>query len=623
MYAIIFLFLSSFSVGKIILSKLTLFNKIEFEKCIVSISLGLSLWCFLLFFLGHFRLLNRWFLLSIAFFSSIPSLFIFFSTLKSILGFRSLSSATACYVFKTWINKFSIKNLSIFEKLIIPFLIAILTITFISCFAPVVGGIRNDEIGIHISVPKDWLSFGGITMLPYQVSHLAGHCELLFLFAHCFFPEYGPKIISWIFMILCTLLIYGFAKDLFNRRSALIACSIFLINPLIFRTSFIGFIDLPASFFIVLSLRLLFIYKDSRNIRYIYLASFFLGTGCGLKPTAYFYLPAFLIIFVLIMYSCHKERLLKIMRKMVSVVVLIAIFGSCWPMRNLILTGSPTFPPLLVLYKLNNNSPIYFSGKPFTFEMAEEFADYYPSRVKPYGLGIYNFFLLPWNITMHPESFSIGDSIGTIMLSLLPLAFFLFKRCMWFWLIIGYCGISITVIYFGIIPEARYLIPVYMLCSIIAAQVIVKLSTIKNTIIPVFAVLLINMLFALAICIRICQQKIKTVLSPSFRYEYKQKNIPFYEAFEFLNKDRKSPLIVFYGNQIFYYLKSDYIIDANTHEYLEKYKDAYILDIDYSQTLERNFDIQKNDFYLSEIPPQLDLVFNSQDARIYRIKKNH
>ena len=50
---------------------------------------------------------------------------------------------------------------------------------------------------------------------------------------------------------------------------------------------------------------------------------------------------------------------------------------------------------------------------------------------------------------------------------------------------------------------------------------------------------------------------------------------------------------------------------------------AFLLDIDDSQTLERNLSVLRGDFGLAEpAPPLLEKVFNGPDARVYRFTGN-
>jgi hypothetical protein len=245
--------------------------------------------------------------------------------------------------------------------------------------------------------------------------------------------------------------------------------------------------------------------------------------------------------------------------------------------------------------------------------------DYYRSRIEKHGLGIKNFFLLPWNITMHPETLSIGDSVGTIMLSFLPLVFFFRKKPPWLAAALGFCLIATACIYFLIIPEARYFIAVFMILSFVFAWLIKPLQSAPNLFFIIKCILLCNCLFSCIIATRKFHEEIRAALFPGYRAIFCKNNTPFYEALDYCNKQKPRELIVFYENQVFYYLKTAYHCDGKILEHRSLHPQAYILDIDYSQTLGRNLTKQTNAYCIETPAKNLKPVFIGPDARIYKI----
>jgi hypothetical protein len=601
MIAFIIFFIGAFGIGTFVLSKLRLHEESAPENTVVAIGVGLGLWCFALFLLGHLGLFYKWILLGTGLLAALPGAVYIFK------GYGSLRLSRPRFSF------------SIFEIVILAVVAGICILTFISCFSPVAGGITNDEIATHLSVPKDWLSHHKICILPYSVSHLAGHIELLFLWFMAFAPEYGPKLFTWTCFVLCAILAYSFSKGKVPGRYAAFGAVFFIINPLVFRESCSAFIDLPAALFNFLAFWSLLRYSDTQNNKYLLLSAFFMGVGCGAKPSNFFYVPAMIVVFALLMINL-KTKLLPGLKKLILFVLLIALFGSPWVLRNLALTGSPTFPPPIVLYGLNHNKPFYFSGKPFAKESAADIYAYYRSRIEHHGIGVHNFFLLPWNITMHPESFSIGDSVGAIMLSFLPLVLFFRKRPWWTNMVLAFGFTACACIYFFIIPEARYFIPAFLAAGPLAAWIAEMLARRKGLRTLVQTVIVCNALFALAIGFRVCFPKCKAALVPDYRRAYCQKTTPFYEAIAFLNREKPSRLFVFYGSQMWYYLKTPYRIEENALDTIKSMRGALLLDIDYSQTLSRYLDKRTNAYSIKKVPDFLNLIFNGPDARVYTVK---
>jgi hypothetical protein len=600
MIALLVFFIGSYGIGRFILQKARIDFSGPLENSVFSIGIGLGCWCYLLFLLGHLGLLYPWLFAALALISALPALaWIVKNALRTRLRVPKIT-------------------LRVVDFIALASALFILTITCICCFSPVVGGITNDEIATHLSAPQKWLTLHAIAQLPDPSSAIAGHIELLFLWAMAFAPESGPKLLTWISLVLCLVLVYGFSQRIVGKRPALYACIFIVINPLIFRESCTAFIDIPAAFFTLAALGALWRMNESNNKKYLVLAAFFAGVGCGAKPTAYFYLPAFFAVASVILFKLHV-RGRRFIKSIAALALLVCLFAAPWPLRNFILSGSPTFPPPLFLYTLHGNKPFVFSGQPLTKKDAAAQYDYYRSRIQIHGTGIKNFFLLPWTLTMHPESLSIGDSVGAVMLSFLPLVFFFRKRPLWLNGALLYSLIATASIYFLIIPEARYFIVVFMLLSPGFAWLLHAMENVPLALSLANIVVVCNGVFSGTVAIRIFHGQTAAALCSEYRESYRKSNIPFYEAFKFCNAEKPRDLVVFHENQVFYYLKTAYRCDENILAHGSQHANAYIMDIDYSQTLGRDFSKQTNTYAVESPAPNLKLVFKGPDARIYKI----
>ena len=612
MIAIIVFFISAFGMGCFVLSKMKLCVEYVPERAVVSTAIGLGLWCYILFVMGHFGLFYKWALLSGA--VATAPLGVFYG-INAIREYRQKK------------HNF---NFSRFDIFLFALVGCILILTLTSCFCPVYGGIQNDEIATHLSVPNDWLIHHKICILPYPVSYLAGHVELLFLWIMAFTPAYGPKLFSWICYFLCALLVVIFAKQAeqdnsatviknkMSGRAAILAGVFVAINPLIFREAFLAFVDLPAALFNFLAFWSIFKYYNTKNIKHLLLCAFFMGVGCGAKPSNYFYIPAFVVLLSIVIFKLQSFG--PGLKKLCMTIILILIFASPWPVRNMILSNSPTFPPPLALYTINHDKPFVFSGKPFTRNNAQDIYNYYHSRICKHGTGIKNFFLLPWNFTMYPESFSIGDSVGSIMLSFLPFVFFMKKRPVWLNAALIYCCIAVACIYFCIIPEARYFIPAYLVACPVAAWVIENLLRRKSIAWAVKAAIILNIIFSCAIAARICLPEARAAIDKNYRESFCAANTPYYETFNYLNAKKPEKLFVMYGNQVLYYLKTPYITGENALDTIKPMHGACLLDIDYSQNEARDFKKMTGAYCVKNPPDFLKLVFSGPDARVYAVR---
>ena len=85
-------------------------------------------------------------------------------------------------------------------------------------------------------------------------------------------------------------------------------------------------------------------------------------------------------------------------------------------------------------------------------------------------------------------------------------------------------------------------------------------------------------------------------------------------------RKNRSDLVVLHDNQVFYYLKTAYRVDEKVLDNIKPYQKSCILDIDYSQTLDRDWKMQSNAYCIREVPSFLKLIFNGPDARIYQVR---
>lgn len=597
---IILFAISSYNLGHYI-TKLVRYNGLgRLEIAVIEIGLGIAVWGNLLFVAGHIGLLHNWLIVVLGILLSIP----IFTKIDKM---------------KTVFVKARNMNLSRSDIVFIFSIFIILSVTFIACFAPVVGGVGNDEIATHLSVPKLWLKNHSFEILSFPVSYLAGHGSLFFLWLMSFSEEAGPKLFSWLCMVIAGLSVYGFTKKTIGKRAALVSAIFVFVNPIIFRSSYIAFVGLPSALFSFLSFRMLLCFYESRKTVDLIISAVFLGVSCSIKPTGYFYIPVMLVILAVIIFKSFEDKIKTLFKFVTIFMTIVLLTGFGWATRNFVLSGSPTFPPPAFLLNFDEEREFEFSEKIFRKEDFKEQYDYYESRVEKYGRGFKNFMLLPWNLTMTPEAFSIGDSIGTLLLSTLPLVFFFGRKPFWLILILLHAFWGSASVYFLINPEGRYFLPIFLSTAPLVGWVVEKLREKKNTATLIILVLSFNVIFSIMVLFRISYEPLQAVFIKEKRSEYILKNTPFSKAYQFIEKNNVALVNVFYDDQSFYHLKNDYVINENILNELGKKRGEYILDIDYSKRIEKGRSTGIEDFIIKNPMGKLDLVYKCDDARIYKV----
>jgi len=104
------------------------------------------------------------------------------------------------------------------------------------------------------------------------------------------------KIIPFIFSLICVILIMVIGKKLFDPLTGLLAALIFCSN-IIFNVLSKRFqLDIPYTFFILLSFYYLFIYNDTLKFRYLILVGISFGCCLMAKILVGFYIPMILFL---------------------------------------------------------------------------------------------------------------------------------------------------------------------------------------------------------------------------------------------------------------------------------------------------------------------------------------
>jgi len=602
MLSLIFITAASFTCGYFLLKLFRIDNLPQSLKPVIIISCGMGIISIILFLLGHIHLFNPNILVSFGIIAALPFPFVFKSYLKSMNWNFFLSN----------LNKFSILCLTID--------LCIIVVYFITSFLPVTGGIKNDEICLHLSIPKEWLLAGKLGILPYPISYQAGNGHLLFAFASCFSPQAGPHLLSWTSFVLCGIAVYAVTREFTSKNIAVIAATFVFTNPLIFRGSDIAFTDLLSNLFIIAPASLLLIYRSKQKIQNLIIAAFLMGIGCGTKATDFFY--SFILIITFSAFDIFDRNRFSVIFKNFAVLSgTTALFALFWPVRNLLFTGSPLYPPPIFLYHFFDLKPLLNIPVPFTVSDVSEYYNYCLSRYGDYHRNFLNFLRFPWDMTMSPEKFQIGDSIGTVLLSFLPMLLIFSKTPKTIWYLIISALTSSLLIYFTLLPEARYFMAAYMLLCPALAIAVSKVNSYKFLNKIITAIISINLIFSLAIAIRISFPKTIAIFNSKARTEYIQKNTPFYELYGFLRSKKISTVGVLYPCQIFYYLPCKYTIVNDINKYAEQNGECYLLDIDYSQASGRDILHAGNQFSLKQIPMNAEKMFESKDAILYHIKQ--
>jgi hypothetical protein len=538
MPGLILLIISSWCIGCVLVKEDCFKMFCHPVRHVFRIAIGFGIWCIVLFTAGLFSAFSQ--------------------TLIILVSLVIIALAGVILRKRQIVIFVQIPHLKIVEQALVCVIMFILLVTFLSSFAPVTGGIKNDEVHTHLSIPANWLRSGSFSpQSVYPLSYMAGNGELLFLYVMTLSREIGPHLVSWFSFLMMIVLVYGIARLELSRSISLAAAMVMSINPLIYRGASVAFVDTVAAVFPLGALLLYLAGRKENSTALIPWTFFVAAIGCGVKPTNFIY-SGILILMIIRdhLHLLHRKQLYNGKNHVFLLILKSAVFflpALIWPLRTLWFTGSPTFPPLPIFSESGLQERLCHGAIPYSHQEIESFYKYVLSRYGDYHRSIVNAVKYIWDLTMNPEKFQAGDSIGTAVLSLFPVGVILvFRRRNGTLLRVMVFSIAAAAgVYALILPEARYYIVSLSTASVIAVASLGINKTHRLVIWCTIIVLVVNMLFSSAVALRIRKNYIRQVFDANYRRSYQLAHTPFIEAFKLIQKNNGTEkIIVLYDNPI-------------------------------------------------------------------------
>jgi 4-amino-4-deoxy-L-arabinose transferase-like glycosyltransferase len=212
------------------------------------------------------------------------------------------------------------KNVIVKVQILLAFLISALLISrfvYINADFPIniikvfSGAIYTDE---------GWYASNAVNYLVLGDWYLAGdfnpavNLPIFTIIQVFFFKIFGVSIssaraLTVIFSILITYLVYIFVKRHKTKTIALLTVFFLSVNFFFFAFSRLAFLELPMTFFILLSIFLLDVYCENNKKKYIIFSGIAYITALLIKTTAIFAAPILLYIFLIIMKGPLREKI--------------------------------------------------------------------------------------------------------------------------------------------------------------------------------------------------------------------------------------------------------------------------------------------------------------------------
>ncbi len=495
----------------------------------------------------------------------------------------------------------------------------LLIITFLGGLAAPVGDIKMDAIAYHFLGPQVWLRDGAIHVIPEEChASFPATIETLYAALTAIGGTRAPELFAFLSIGVLLLVSYGFAIRLgLDSKGAWWAIALIATMTVVYRGAYGGFIDAIFSSFVLLSLR--FALDAEESTEYM-LAGVFAGLAMGTKYTG---IPAFFLILTVAL-AFAWARQLAISAKPAKQLLLLAttaiVVASPWYLRNWKVLGSPIYPPPPLLLH-------FFHIKYMSLEAINALAALIRKEGMGMGHNLSSFLLLPFNFTFHPANFLNGPGgVGVALLALAPFGI-LTKWRDPFVGAISLFGFLTVLGWFVTEQDARFLIHVYVLLAIFAVwgwrEVAAKSPRVGRLLAG--AAIACSILYGLALIVPARTADLHAALSPSFEKQRQFQEIPYLESFEYLNTNSDVKKVLILEPRVAtFYLRKDYLKPVGRFEEqtipegndfgqltgkLSAYGITHILDVR----------LDDNGFRVPPAQPNLQLIFERDDQRIYRV----
>lgn len=392
--------------------------------------------------------------------------------------------------------------------------------------------IPHDAMVYHLNIPRLYVKAHGIVPLPYNVfSNMFLNTEMLYSLALSIDDYQLANLIHYAFGVATVLFLYASAVRICGNPTAVVAALMFLLSPIVLLEMPVAWVDVAMVFYFLLALECLLRWRLRDDGRYFVLLGIFGGIFAGIKYMSFPGIVSLCALIAATQLVSQEKRLGRTVRSLALFTAIVTAFVSPYLMKNYLITGNPVYP---VAYSL-------FGGRWLTADLAERIRVAHLSAhlTRP---GWWRSLGLPWEITMHPPRF--GNLLTPLWLMLLPFAAFIRPRTPVMKGTAVVCAVYFLV-WACLVPDARFLMPIFPLLSLLCAWAVVGLPRNASLARPlaqwVRAGLLAvcGLIWGVFVCLYVLP--IPSMFGPvvwgaESREEFLSREVPNFAAFQFINE---------------------------------------------------------------------------------------
>ena len=574
----------------------TMYN--QFDRFVFALLGGFGLLSLALFLVGQFSFTRK--------------------SILMVLGFSIVASAKEIRDFIRHSSALLVEARRNAPKITLCLIALIVGMTGVVGLGEMTGDWANDTIAYHLLGPKVWLRNG-------VIRPVADNC-------HTAFPQtaetmYGallaigrnraPRFSGFLTFGMLLLAAASLAlRSGLKPSQAWWVAALIATMPAVYNGSVDGFVDGIYASFVLAAIR---VGIDAERTRDWAVFGIFCGLAMGTKYTGILALPALIVCAVWIGNRLRRSGWLASLKGAVVAIGSACVVASPYYLRNWIFLGCPIYPPPPGFAGIC--SPRYLSS-----DAIAQFHAYIYQRGQGLGRGLAAFFLLPFNLTYHTSNFHGAGGIGLAPLAFAPIGLIAGRKNP-IVKMLAVLGFLLLVIWFVTQQESRFLIPVYVIATILAVfgwqhaiQSRLPVSRILAT-----AIVATSVSYGMFMLGKYWPEGVRVVFSSKYAQVERNRNIPYLKSFEYLNTSPSVRRVLILDRSVTpYYLDKDYVQPEGRWgertlpgaiSSLQALGNARELGI--SHILDVNS--EAGPFRVNEHAQGLTLVVDSQNQRVYRV----
>lgn len=427
-------------LGRLILFKMSLCCVSAAETFVFGAGLGFGILSYSVFFLGACQ----------ALYPFMVYLLLGLSALISLIGWKVRLPGTI---------KTEAEKLSFSEAIPGLLLLICLVCGLLLVLTPAIG---KDALIYHLTVPKLYLQNHGFYFIPGNIfCNYPLNSEMLYLIGLNLRGDIVAKGVHFVMALLILVSMYQFSRHLVpSARFTFLPLVIFFSIPSVFVNAHMAYNDLTVTFYTFLTVYTFLNWVSTKQTQWLAISGVFTGLSVATKYSALL-LPFMGCLGILYVSRRQEIGNRKALRFLGLYILSTLVVGSPFYIKNWILTGNPMYP---FLYQI-------FGGTGWDMAQARQYDLFL--RNLGMGRGLFDYLLLPWNVSFHAKMNSpVFDGIlGPMFILTLPFAIWIRNIPNTLKMAVVYCGL-IFLFWAANVHQIRYLMPIFPFLAIITGYIL-------------------------------------------------------------------------------------------------------------------------------------------------------